>query len=608
MFLPTTAIELEKLKWGKPDVILVTGDAFIDSPFIGVSVIGRVLTDAGFRVGVIAQPDCRNSIDICRLGEPLLFWGITGGCMDSMVANYTATKKKRLSDDLTAGGKNDRRPDRAVLAYANLIRQHFKDTKPLVIGGVEASLRRIAHYDYWSDSIRRSILFDARADVLVYGMAEKATLELAQKLRDGQNINDVRGICYISPAPPSDYIELPSYEKVSKYKKSFIDMFNTFYQNNDPLTAHGLIQQHGPRFLIHNPPQPNLNVAELDRIYGLDFTREVHPFYRNQGKVNAMETIKFSITSHRGCYGECNFCSIGLHEGRTVVSRSEKSIISEARKLAGLTDFKGYIFDVGGSTANMYGIECLKKQSHGACKNKRCLYPGVCASLKADHSRQINLLKDLRKIKGMKKVFIASGIRYDLLFCDKKNCSSYLQELVKHHISGQLKVAPEHVSPDTLRLMGKPQAQSLLNFKQAFEKISHGYEPQIKQRGITPSAARYSSTNRFSSKMPFGIHTSLRKLQSNGKASEQKQFLTYYFIAAHPGCTEDNMRELKSFAGKELKTNPRQVQIFTPLPSTYSALMYFTKTDPFTGRKIFVEKKTERKQRQKDIVLKKNNI
>lgn len=605
MFLPTTAAELKKLKWNRPDIILVTGDAYIDSPFIGVSVIGRVLTNAGFRVGIIAQPDCHSGTDIRRLGEPLLFWGITGGCMDSMVANYTATKKKRLSDDLTAGGENNRRPDRAVLAYANLIRQHFKDTKPLVLGGVEASLRRIAHYDYWSDSIRRSILFDARADVLVYGMAEKAVLELAQKLQDGHNINDIRGTCYISPAPPSGYIELPSYEKVVKDKNAFIDMFNTFYRSNDPLTAHGLFQQHGPRFLVHNPPQPNLSSVELDKIYALDFTRNVHPFYRDQGKVKAMETIKFSITSHRGCYGECNFCSIGLHEGKTVVSRSEKSIIAEAQKLAGLPDFKGYILDVGGSTANMYGIECLKKQTQGACKNRRCLYPQVCANLKADHSRQINLLKELRKIKGIKKVFVASGIRYDLLLCDRKHGAGYLQELVRHHISGQLKVAPEHISPNTLSLMGKPKAQSLLNFKQMFENISCGYEPQIKRQGIKTSATRYCSINRFSSKMPYRVNISSRKLQSQNKASEQKQFLTYYFIAAHPGCTEENMHELKSFASKELKTNPRQVQIFTPLPSTYSALMYVTQTDPFTGRKIFVEKNTERKQRQKDIVLKK---
>ena len=551
------------MKWDKLDVILVTGDAYIDSPFIGVSVIGNVLATAGFRVGIIAQPDIHSDIDICRLGEPGLFWGITGGSMDSMVANYTATKKKRLTDDLTAGGKNNRRPDRASVVYANLIRQYFKNTSPLVLGGVEASLRRIAHYDFWSDSVRRSILFDARADILFYGMAEKAILELAQKLKSKEEIKDICGICYISSAPPSDYIELPAYEKVVADNKSFLQMFDTFYRNNDPLTAKGLYQQHGPRYLVQNPPQPALTVAEIDQIYALNFTREVHPYYQAQGKVQAMETIKFSITTHRGCFGQCNFCSIGLHEGRTIISRSEKSIMDEAQKIIELPDFKGYILDVGGSTANMYGIDCSRKQTQGACQDKRCLYPQVCTSLKPDHRRQINLLGRLRRIKGVKKVFVASGIRYDLLEADKKYCASYVQSLVKHHISGQLKVAPEHASPGVLKLMGKPQAKSLINFKALFEKFN--------------------------------------------KLSGQKQFLTYYFIAAHPGCTEIDMRELKSFASRELKINPQQIQIFTPLPSTYSALMYFTGIDPATGKKIFVEKNIAKKQRQKDIVVRKVN-
>ena len=363
MFLPTTASELKKLKWDRLDIILVTGDAYIDSPYIGVAVIGRVLSHAGYRVGIIAQPDIKSDVDIRRLGEPALFWGITGGCMDSMVANYTATKKKRHADDLTAGGKNNRRPDRAAVVYANLIRQYFKNTKPLVLGGVEASLRRIAHYDYWSDSIRRSILFDARADILVYGMAEKAILELAQKLTSGEDTKNIRGTCYIDSTAVPGYIELPSYEKVVADKKAFIQMFNTFYRNNDPLTAHGLFQQHGSRYLIHNPPQPHLTVEELDQIYALDFTRDVHPYYSAQGKVRAMDTIKFSLTTHRGCYGECNFCSIGLHEGRTIISRSEQSIIDEARQITALPDFKGYILDVGGATANMYGIDCPRKKS-----------------------------------------------------------------------------------------------------------------------------------------------------------------------------------------------------------------------------------------------------
>ena len=559
MFLPTTQAELKKLKWDKLDIILITGDVYIDSPFSGVSVIGHLLLDAGFRVGIIAQPDPGSSDDISRLGEPELFWGITGGCMDSLVANYTATKKKRRSDDLTAGGKNNRRPDRACVVYANLIRRYFKDTRPLVLGGVEASLRRIAHYDYWSDSIRRSIIFDARADFLVYGMAEKAILELAAALQNHRDTQDIRGICYIAAQKPADFLELPAFEEAAADKNAFTAMFNLFYKNNDPLTARGMVQRHGPRFLIHNPPQPALTTSELDMIYALNFTRAVHPFYQAQGKVQAMDTIRFSITSHRGCFGECNFCSIGVHEGRAIISRSENSVISEAQKLAALPDFKGYILDVGGPSANMYGMNCRRKQTQGGCPHKRCLYPHVCANLNVDHEKQINLLRRLRKIKGVRKVFVASGIRYDLLLADKKHCLKYMQELVAHHISGQLKVAPEHTAEKILKIMGKPGIEALLEFKAIFEKLN--------------------------------------------RDAGCRQFLTYYFIAAHPGCTDGDMRELKAFASRQLKINPRQVQIFTPTPSTYSSLMYWTGIDPATGGKIFVEKDAGKKQKQKDIIV-----
>jgi uncharacterized radical SAM protein YgiQ len=559
MFLPTTQAELKKLKWDKLDIILITGDVYIDSPFSGVSVIGHLLLDAGFRVGIIAQPDPGSSDDISRLGEPELFWGITGGCMDSLVANYTATKKKRRSDDLTAGGKNNRRPDRACVVYANLIRRYFKDTRPLVLGGIEASLRRIAHYDYWSDSIRRSILFDARADFLVYGMAEKAILELATALQNHRDTQDIRGICYIAAQKPDDFLELLAFEEAAADKNAFAAMFNLFYKNNDPLTARGMVQRHGPRFLIHNPPQPALTTSELDMIYALNFTRAVHPFYQAQGKVQAMDTIRFSITSHRGCFGECNFCSIGVHEGRAIISRSENSVISEAQKLAALPDFKGYILDVGGPSANMYGMNCRRKQTQGGCPHKRCLYPHVCANLNVDHEKQINLLRRLRKIKGVRKVFVASGIRYDLLLADKKHCLKYMQELVAHHISGQLKVAPEHTSEKILKIMGKPGIEALLEFKAIFEKLN--------------------------------------------RDAGCRQFLTYYFIAAHPGCTDGDMRDLKAFASRKLKIHPRQVQIFTPTPSTYSSLMYWTGIDPATGGKIFVEKDAGKKQKQKDIIV-----
>jgi len=562
MFLPTTSEELKKRAWNRLDVILVTGDAYIDSPHIGAAVIGRVLTNAGYRVGIIAQPDIKSDADIGRLGEPRLFWGITGGCMDSLVANYTATKKKRHDDDLTPGGKNNRRPDRACVVYANLIRRYFKNTKPLVLGGVEASLRRIAHYDYWSDTVRRAILFDARADILAYGMAEQAVAEIARRLAAGKDIHNIPGTCTIESEPPPGYWELPSYENAAADKRAFVDMFKIFSVNNDPVTACGLYQKHGNRYLVHHPPGPSLSTAELDAVYALDFSRRVHPYYEKQGKVRAMDTISFSLTTHRGCFGECRFCSIALHEGRSILSRSEESILAEARKIAALPDFKGYLVDVGGATANMYGIDCPRKQMSGACSDKQCLYPQVCPSLKADHGRQIHLLKNLRRIPGVKKVFVASGLRHDVLLADKKHGASYLRELVKHHISGQMKIAPEHTSRSILALMGKPTPQSLTYFKTLFEKMNA-------EAGL-------------------------------------KQFLTYYFIAAHPGCTEEDMRELKSFAARELHTTPQQVQIFTPLPSTWSALMYWTGIDPASGKKIYVEKDVAKKQKQKDIVVEKN--
>ncbi|MEA2030028.1 MAG: YgiQ family radical SAM protein [candidate division Zixibacteria bacterium] len=561
MFLPTTQRELRQLGWNALDVILVTGDSYIDSPYIGVAVIGKVLVDAGFRVGIIGQPDINTNHDITRLGKPKLFWGVTGGCIDSMVANYTALKKKRRSDDYTAGGKNNRRPNRAVIVYSNLIRHYFKDTMPIVLGGVEASMRRISHYDYWSDSIRRSILFDAKADYLIYGMGERSIVELASKLRNGQSVEDSKGMCYIDGKPKRDYIILPSHDKVAQDNSALIDMFHTFYQNNDPVTARGLCQQQDTRYLIQNPPAQYLNEQELDIVYGLDYERNLHPYHSKDGQVKALETIRFAVTTHRGCYGECNFCSIGVHQGRTVRCRSEQSIIKEVKLLTKHTEFKGNIHDVGGPTANMYGFECQRKAVKGNCNDKRCVYPKVCRTLKPNHSKQTNLLKRIMDIPRVKRVFVASGIRYDLVLADKQNGSEYLRQLVKHHVSGQLKLAPEHSEDAVLALMGKPKQKDLIDFRRSF----------------------------------------LRYSQQAGK----KQFLTYYLIAAHPGCTEQHMRDLKKFTGRELKMNPEQVQIFTPLPSTYSALMYHTEVDPFTGEPMFVEKNMAGKQRQKRIVVEK---
>ena len=560
-FLPTTEEELKSLGWERPDVILVTGDSYIDSPYIGVAVIGKVLLKAGFSAAIIAQPDMNSDDDIKRLGEPKLFWGISGGCVDSLVANYTASKKRRRKDDYTPGGINNRRPDRAVIQYTNLIRRFFKNTAPIVLGGIEASLRRICHYDFWSNTIRKSVLFDAKADFIIYGMGEATVVALAKMLNNNKQANNIPGLCYISKEKRDDYIELPSFDEVKSNSGKFIEMFHIFYQNNDPATAKGLCQKHDSRYLIQNPPQHYLTSIDLDEIHDIGYKRDLHPYYKKFGNVKALDTIKFSISTHRGCYGECNFCAISVHQGRTVQWRNEKSILKEAEIISNLPGFRGTVTDVGGPTANMYGFECKKKLKEGSCLDKRCLYPEVCRSLKPNHSILINLLSKLMSIKGVKHLFTASGIRYDLIFADKKNGSRYLKQIVNHHVSGQLKIAPEHTEDNILNLMGKPKNKYLLDFKKEFDTYS----------------------------------------EKSGK----KQFLTYYLIAAHPGCREADMRKLKKFTREKLKTNPEQVQIFTPTPSTYSTLMYYTGLNPFTGKKIFVEKSFNGRKKQKQIVTEK---
>ena len=559
MFLPTTREEMQKLGWDGLDIILVTGDTYIDSPYIGAAVIGNLLASKDYRVGVIAQPDVNSEADITRLGEPQLFWGITGGSVDSLVANFTASGKRRGRDDMTPGGVNDKRPDRACIAYANLIRRYFKETRPLVLGGIEASLRRVAHYDYWNDDIRRSILFDAKADILVYGMAEKTILELAGKIRKAEDFRAVKGLCYIAKEPKVDYVQLPSYEETVADKNKFTEMFHLLYKNNDPLTAKGLCQRQDTRYLVQNPPSASLTPPELDHIFDLDYERDVHPYYKKQGPVKALETIRFSLTTHRGCYGECNFCSITVHQGRTVISRSEGSIIKEAEAITKLPGFKGYILDVGGPTANMYDIECATKLKSGSCENKRCLFPKKCRHLPVDHRKQVQLLQKISRLPGVKKVFVASGIRYDMVLDDEKYGREYLREIVSHHVSGQLKIAPEHSEDKVLRAMGKPGADYLKAFRLIFNQLN--------------------------------------------KEENRKQFLTYYLIAAHPGCELEDMKKLKRFASQELKVTPEQVQVFTPLPSTYSSLMYYTGADPFTGRPLFVEKDAGNRERQKYAVI-----
>ncbi len=616
MFLPTTKEEMQKLGWERCDVILVTGDAYIDSPYVGVAVIGHVLMDAGYKVGIIAQPSLAQSQepkaqgnstsspelwamgsginDISRLGEPRLFWGVSGGCVDSMVSNYTALKKPRRSDDFTPGGENTKRPDRAVITYSNLIRRCFKNTVPIVLGGIEASLRRMVHYDYWQDGLRKSILFDAKADVLVYGMGERAVVEIANALSgrseggvrssefkqnrsnfeprtpnselnspdfepraDVNKFQLIKGICYISKTTVPGYIELPSFDEVIKDKAKFMESFKTFYDNNDPGISKGLMQKQDTRYLIQNPPQPVLTEAELDKVYELPFEYEAHPYYADMGRIKAQDTIKFSINTHRGCFGECNFCAITTHQGRIVTSRSAQSVIREAERITHLPGFKGYIYDAGGPTANMYRMGCSKIKN-GHCRNKRCVFPEICDDLDFSHKPQMVLLETLRRVKGIKKIFIGSGLRYDMITADEKYGDDYIKMLVEHHISGQIKLAPEHSEAEVLRLMGKPGVESLKAFKD-----------------------RYFIIN---------------------KETGNKQFLTYYIIAAHPGCEEKDMHKLKMYLNEELQANPEQVQVFTPTPGTWSGVMYYTETDPFTGKHVFVEKTHKGKERQKEVI------
>lgn len=570
MFLPTTQAEMRKLGWTQADVILVTGDAYVDTPYSGTAVIGQVLLKHGFRVAVLSQPDVKDPAAFKSLGEPRLYWGVSAGCVDSMVANYTAAGKRRHQDDFTPGGENTRRPDRATIAYANAIRAAFHPAKPIVLGGIEASLRRVAHYDFWSDKVRRPVLVDAKADALLYGMGERSIVELTEAFRDGTDWRRIRGLCYLANAAQletlraaqPDLVELPSFAEVSaptdEGKDAFLKAHRLFAANQDAVTAKTLVQSVDLRTLVHNPPSPPLERDELDAVHDIPFMLDAPPSIRAQGAIRALDTIRFAVTTHRGCYGNCRFCAITVHQGRRVVSRSEASIVREVERMTHHPKFRGTVADVGGPTANMYGFDCPRKATAGACADRDCLFPSCCPALKPDHGAQLGLLRKLRALPGVKHVFVASGIRPDLVAADPRNGCEYVATLAKYHVSGQLKLAPEHVVDHVLAAMGKPGVKSLLAFKDRFDDVS-------------------------------------RRI---GKP----QFLTYYFIAAHPGCTESDMRELKAFALKHLKLNPEQVQIFTPTPLTAATAMYYTGRDPTTGHKIFVERGLGGKQRQKDVL------
>ena len=554
MFLPTTKEEINKLNWDRPDIILISGDVYVDSPFSGTAVIGNWLTIHGFKVAVIAQPDTKTD-DISRLGEPSLYWAVSAGAMDSLVANYTASEKFRNEDDLTPGGINNKRPDRACMVYTNLIRRYFKNTKPIVLGGIEASLRRIVHYDLKDKKLRRSLLLDAKADILAYGMSEKTMLELSYALRDNTDYKNIKGLCYISKTPKEEFINIPSFEECVADKNLFREMFKTFYDNSAYTNSKGLNQKHDTRYLIHNPPQEQLTQEELDKIYDMDFTREIHPYYEKQGKVKSQDTIKFSVVSHRGCCGECNFCAIAVHQGKSVISRSKESIMKEINKLVQKPDFKGYISDIGGPTGNMYKIACKLHGTTGRCKNKRCLYPNVCENIIFSHDKQIDLLSEVAKNDKIKKVFVSSGLRHDLIMADKQNGKKYLEYISKNNISGQLKIAPEHTSDKVLDMMGKPKQNIFLDFMNEFKKIN----------------------------LPLN------------------QFLTCYFMVDHPGCSVYDTEDLLLFINHNLKFRPEQVQIFTPTPSTNATLMYYTEQD-LNGNDIFVEKDRNARMKQKLII------
>ncbi len=558
-FLPMSLQEAKDLGIEQFDIILVSGDAYVDHPSFGLALIGRVLWDAGYTVGIIAQPEWRKDDDFLQLGCPKLFFGISSGNVDSMVNNFTPNLKRRSLDVYSPGGSL-RRPDRAVIVYANRVHALFPGV-PIVLGGIEASLRRFAHYDYWSDSVRQSILADAPADLLVYGMGEIPLKEVALKMEKGARISEIRGVPGTAVkeevriwncAPCADCLIIPGYADVSSDKRKYAEAFALHYKEQDPFHGRSVVQRHPKTVIIQNRPARPLTSQELDHIYELPFSREAHPSY--QEPVPALEPVRFSITSHRGCFGSCSFCALTHHQGRIVQSRSIDSILREAKKLTKMRGFKGIIQDVGGPTANMYGLTCANWK-HGACQDKLC--SAECPSLDKDHASQVELLRRLRTIPGIKKVFVSSGIRHDLILGDS---SSYLIDLCRHHVSGHLKIAPEHVSRSVTKCMHKPPREALDAFRERFQAAS--------------------------------------------KVVGKEQYLLPYLMSGHPGCTIEDMIELAEYL-RNHHMYTEQVQDFTPTPMTISTAMYHTGLDPFTLQPIHVPKDRE-KRIQRAILQYKN--
>lgn len=558
-FLPVSRDDLKNRGWNDLDIILVSGDAYVDHPSYGTAVIGRVLENAGFRVGVIAQPDWHRLDDFKKLGRPGLFFGVTAGNLDSMIANYTANKKVRNIDDYSPAGKAGLRPDRGTIVYVNKLKQIFKDA-PIVIGGMEASMRRLAHYDYWSDKVRRSLLLDAKADILVYGMGEKQIVEIAKRVKAGESvdsIDNIRGTVIARKNLDSvkDYIIIPSFEEAASDKKKFNEAFRVAYLEADPVRGKPIVQKHGDRFIVQYPPAQPLTQKEMDNIYSLPFARDWHPCYDRSGGVPGFESVRNSVISHRGCAGGCNFCSLYLHQGRIVQSRSVGSMVKEIRLISGNKKFKGTITDIGGPTANLYKAECPLWKNEGACRDKKCLIPTRCKNLKLGYDYSMRLWKELKDLPHLKHVFVSSGVRYDLL--TDAYADEYLNELCLNHISGRLKVAPEHCADSVLELMNKPKFAIYEKFVDKFESIN--------------------------------AHL--------GK----KQYLVNYFIVGHPGAGLRDALQLALYLAKR-HIHPEQVQDFIPLPMTVSGAMYYTERDPFTGKTIYVAKGLSERMMQRALL------
>jgi len=570
-FLPISFEDMNERGWEQLDFLYISGDAYVDHPSFGHAIITRVLESEGFKVGIIAQPNWKNSEDFKRLGRPKYGVLIASGVIDSMVNHYTTSKKKRSTDLYSPGGKGGHRPDRALIVYANKIREIFKDT-PIIIGGIESSLRRFAHYDYWDDRVRRSILVDSKADILLYGMGEKPISEIAKLLKKDvpiASIKNTRGCAYLAsydelPADIKSAISskgtkniaiLPAFEDVSEDKRLYAEAFKIQYTEQDAVTGKTLVQQHGDRYLVQNPPTLPMSVAELDKVYALPYERTYHPIYEKYGGIPAINEVEFSITSHRGCYGGCSFCALNFHQGRAIQKRSQASIITEAKKLIWTEGFKGYIHDVGGPTANFRSIACEKQVKHGVCKDRQCLYPEPCKNLIVDHSEYLDLLRKLRALPDVKKVFIRSGIRYDYLMHDKND--EFFTELCEHHVSGQLKVAPEHVVDRVLDKMGKPRRQLYDRFVKKFYDIN-------------------------------------RKLN-------KEQYLVPYLISSHPGSDINAAVELAEYL-KEHNVMPEQVQDFYPTPGTLSTCMFYTGYDIRNMKTVYVPKSPEEKAMQRALL------